>query len=362
MQAPSALATEPTVALTPAPESHERTAPEAPSAPATPEDAAKSGDAKAFREMRHQERVDQIEGKKTVTVKEHERTVASKPESADKAPKKKSLEGRTAAVDAEVAELRQKLAIRDELRRQAAALETKPAPAPEPPKVKRSNWADHPDAPKLEDFQDYETYLDARAEFIADRRYEQRMGERDQQTAQQREVAQTYEGVTRQAATFKERVEGWRKDHADAEISPELLDIMPASAIRAANLQRPRDQQERIGPEHFIVEQIFRSEHPGPLLAHLSNPDAFQRLYTLAHTQDGAAAVVRAIGALEHQLSTPASPAPSPSARVSTLPNPPTVLGGKAAVLDPLKQAVKAGDARVYKQLRHQERVARFAR
>lgn len=349
---PSTAAVEPT--LTPQVPASDTPAAEAPSTPSTSQDAVKAGDARAFREARHKERVDRIEGKTPPPV---ERPVEARTEQP---PKKKSLEGRKVQVDAEVEDLKRQLAVRDELRRQLKTTETPPKVETkvEEAKPAKPSWADDPKAPKIEQFERYEDYLDARAEFIADKRFEQRMAERDQRASQETTARQKLESVTKTGQSFKERVETYQKANPTTQFAPQLVEIMPMSAIEAHNAQAPPDQQLPIGAEHFIIEQVFRSECPGELLAHLSNPDVFQPLYELAQRDPGA--VVRKIGALEHQLASSASPATSPSARVSTVPNPPTVLGGKVASLDPIRAAVKNGDARSYRAMRHQERIARI--
>lgn len=329
-------------------------------APETPEAAAKSGDARAFKEARHQERKDKLEGKPTVVLRETKSgDKIERP--TEQAPKKKSLEGRKQVVDAEVEDLKRRLAVRDELRRELAARESaaKPTEATKPEAKAKPSWADDPNAPKLEQFQSYEEFLDARAEFIADKKLEKALSERDQQTSRQSEAHAKLTGVQQRAETFKSRVTEFQKANPKAQFAPELLAVMPMSAVEAHNAMAPPDQQLPIGAEHFVMEHVFDSEKAGELLAHFtSHPDDFQRLYSLAHQNP--AAVVRQIGALESALTSTASPAPSPSARVSNLPNPPTVLNGKAAALDPIRSAVKNGDARAFKQMRHQERVARL--
>lgn len=358
---PSTSTPDPTPAFTPQQTPVE--SPESKHAPESPEAAAKSGDARAFKEARHQERVDKLQGKQTVAVRENKPgDKIERPVDPQTQPKKKSLEGRKQVVDAEVEDLKRQLSVRDELRRQLAATDPKPKPAEtvKPETKAKPAWADDPAAPKLDQFASYEEYLDARADFIADKKLEKALSERDQQSSRQSEAIRKIDTVKQQGETFKTRVADYQKANPSAQFHPTLLEIMPMSAIEAHNALAPADQQLPIGAEHFIIEQVFNSELSGPMLAHFtSNPDDFQRLYTLANQNPAAA--IKQIGMLEAQLGkTPASPAPSPSARVSNLPNPPTVLNGKAAALDPIRSAVKSGDVRAFKQLRHQERVARL--
>lgn len=356
---PSAPAADPTPAFTP----HTPEPASEPSQPVTPETAAKSGDARAFKEARHKERVEQIQGKSQVVPRETRPGDTIQKPDAQVQPKKKSLEGRKVAVDAEVEDLKRRLAVRDELRRQLASGEqpAKAAEAAKPEAKTKPAWADDPNAPKLEQFASYEEYLDARAEFIADHKLKATLSERDQRSSRQSEAHQKLQGVTERAGTFKERVTAYQKANPQTQFAPELLAVMPMSAVEAHNAMAPPDQQMPIGAEHFVMEHVFNSEKAGELLDHFTaQPDDFQRLYSLAHNDP--ASVVRQIGALEERLgSKSASPAPSPSARVSNLPNPPTVLSGKAAALDPIRSAVKNGDARAFKQMRHQERVMRLA-
>lgn len=326
--------------------------------------AVEAGDVTAFRKARHQERVAASEGKPLPTVEKPAPKAEIKP--------KKGIDARSDQLDAEInqkkAALQEKLRVRAEVDRQLRALDApvKPKPAEKPEATttvaQRAEWLNDPNAPKVEQFPDYESYLDARAEFIADKKLEMRLSERDAQSQQQREFHGRVEGVSKIAQTFKERVETFQKSNPQAQFDPQLIAIEPLSAIELRNASVPPDQREPIGPHHFIVEQILRSEHPGPLLEHFSkSPDEFHRLYSLGFEADGARRIVASIGALEARLGS-ASPAPSPSARVSTVPNPPTTLSGRTAVLDPVKTAVQNGDVRAFRRLRHQERVAAMGR
>lgn len=110
------------------------------------------------------------------------------PEQADSPPAdpspgkpKKNLDSRLQELDTKNAELRERLRVNRLLREEMANLEraaTTPKPASDPASPpKPQEWQRyklHPDAPKVEDFEVYEDYLDARSTFIADRRYEER--------------------------------------------------------------------------------------------------------------------------------------------------------------------------------------------
>lgn len=340
--------------------------------------AVEKGDTRTYKQERNKQRVAQHEGKPytpppakpAASTEVTPKTAASAPAAPEK-PKGQALSKRTDDLKAENAELQNQLRIRAELRKQLQATEPAPKAAATPPaneatKAAWQRYKDLPDAPKAEQFEHYEDYLDARADFIAERRVEERFAAHEQQAQQRTQFESSVSTYESQVDRYRTSVLEWQKTNPDAQFDPDFMRIDTMSAIQLRNALAPPDQQEPIGPHHFIVDQVFRSETPGPLSAYFSqHPQQFKALCDLAVSgPDGPAMVMRRIGQLEAGfLHAPASPAPSPSARTPQPPPPPTTLGRKTShVLNPLEAAMKSGNTGDYKRLRREQRMASLTR
>lgn len=351
-----------------------------PAAPAPAPEAVKSsvdqavetGDTSAFKEARRRERLELKGLLKTEPSPVKPRPEKPKVEAKAEPPKEKNAgaKQRIAQIDPEIEELQNKLRIRAELKRQLAEterpLEAKPA-KPETPTLNDGwkKYKDLPGAPTSDQFNNYEDYLDARAEFIADSRVQERLGQafeaRDRESQTRSQVEQQFRQLDTQAATFADKVTSYQQAHPEMQIHPALLNTTPLNALRAINAVLPPEQQEREGPHHFIVQLAFESETPGEILHHLSDhPEAMEKLWHLAFQSPSA--VAREIGRLEAKFlgsTSPAASSASPASKVSQAPSPGTTLGRKApSTGDPLKAAIEAGDTATFKQLRRQERLA----
>ncbi|MEY4385993.1 MAG: hypothetical protein RLY20_1276, partial [Verrucomicrobiota bacterium] len=275
-------------------------------------------------------------------------------------------------IDPEIQELQDKLRIRAELKRQLAETERpqRPEPKVETPAQQESGWQKYknlPGAPKSDQFDNYEDYLDARAEFIADKRFEDRIGK---EFEQREEKARTYQHVESQfrdldtqAQTFTEKVKAHQQKNPGARIDERLLNVTPLRALRAMNAVLPPDQREPEAPHHFIVDQVFASDTPGEILSYLTdNPADLERLWHLALKAPDA--VVREIGRLEAKYLGSTSPDSSAShaasPAITKAPAPGTTLGRRAAPTggDAINKAIASGDTRAFKELRRQERLA----
>lgn len=224
-----------------------------------------------------------------------------------KPAKTKGLEARSTQVDQQIADLKRKLEIKQELERQLSQ-QTRPPdakPAESSPAETKKSWEQYrnlPDAPKQTDFESYDDYLDARAEFIADKRYEAREQAAVAAAKQHQEVQQYQTRVQ----TAQKRVQAYREKHPEAMPNETLASIPPISQLPPGAPVRP---------EHFVMEQVIDSDLPGELLMHFTeHPDVFESLLTMRPE-----AIVRHIGKLEAALSSPAEPQPertTPSPKV----------------------------------------------
>lgn len=262
----------------------------------------------------------------------------------DKSPR--NLDTRSAEVDAKIAELKQKLAIKrqleEELRARDAA-NTKPASDPaQPTKGAWERYKHLPGAPKVEDFETYEDFLDARADFIVERRLEAR----DQESRAEAESRGRMQSVQQTISGFHARLQQAREaDPAlDSKIHPELIQIVPGFALRPG---------ERFGPENAIAQAVVESEAAMPLLVHFSTPDG-QKEWAELMQAPTPAAMLRKFGRIEARFVSTGSPAvdakAAPAKPVTSAPAPPTTLGRQPHVSpDRAAAAVKSGDFRAYR-------------
>lgn len=155
--------------------------------------------------------------------------------------------------------------------------------------------------PTRENYQDYESFLEARAEWRAAQAVEKRLAERDQK--QKQESAQ--EQAAKQAAEFRKRMNESAKGLEDFE------DVI-AEAVR--------DPSQPVS--RLLAEPLDAVENPAAVLYHLAkNPDEAERIAALPMARQ-AREVWLLEGKLKTQLKTTASRAPAPVEPV----------GGKAAV------------------------------
>jgi hypothetical protein len=275
--------------------------------------------------------------------------VQTKPDSepGDPAkPKGKGVKERNAELDAEIAELNEKLRLRREIRRELDATDrAQPKPDVKPDsspavdkKAEAARFRAMPDAPKLEDFESYDDWAIEMASFVADKKLE----ERDRRSQQEATARQEEQRFTEKVTKASERFKGYLEKHPEAKdrIRPELLAIVPISQLRPS---------ETPGPHNFIAEQIFESDFTGELVDHFSTDAGvqdFQRLMRLSPD-----AIVREIGRIEARFmdsGTKTTPVRAPKT-ISTAPDPAETLGRRpAAPADRLEAALHTGDFSAY--------------
>ena len=282
---------------------------------------------------------------------------ASEPaKPADKPPK--NVKTRNLELAAEIAELNRKLEMKRQIQQELHALDrpaqTKPAES-SPAKPTQSEWQrykSHPDAPKVDSFETYEDYLDARAAFIADQRY----AEREQAQQRQSHARELETEISQIQQSFNERVAAFAKTDPEfrAKVHPELLNIPTVFQCIQAG-QKPE-------AHNAIVEEITKSEVPGQLLVHFSTPEGqkeWQRLLAVG-AKDGAS-MLRLFGRIEARFEKRDEPAAPvvPAKTITSAPEPPTTLGKKPGEpVDAAKVALQSGDFRAYKRLKNAEDLA----
>lgn len=155
--------------------------------------------------------------------------------------------------------------------------------------------------PSRDQYADYESFLEARAEWRAAQAVEKRLAERERET-QQRTAQET---AAKQAAEFRKRVNESAKSLEDFE------DVI-AEATRDASLPVAR----------LAAEPFDAAENPGAVLYHLAkNPDEAERIAALSPARQA-----REIWLLDSKLKS------QPQAQPSRAPAPVSPVGGKAAL------------------------------
>lgn len=266
----------------------------------------------------------------------------------------KNVKTRSAELDAEIAELNRKLELRRTLREELASTQRPVDATPAESSTAKSSsseldrYKNHPDAPKTEDFDVYEDYLDARAVFLADRRYE----DRQRAESLDRESKARLATIEQTIADFSQGIAKAKEADPDFEskVDPRLMAIKPAFAL---------GPKEQLGPHNVLVEEIVKSDQRAALLLHFSSPEGQEDWKRLCGLQP--AAMLKAFGRIEARLETPGPAAGEkpPAKTVTSAPDPPLTLGKKPAQpADSAEGAIKAGDYRAYEAIENARAVA----
>lgn len=194
------------------------------------------------------------------------------------AAQKKEAEERATAEKRRSDSLEQRLA---DLERRAppapqASTDRQPAPAERATKPTEG-------APRREDFEDYDQYLDARSAH----QVKTLLAEERQRETQEREAAQHRQETGKRIHAFAERLSGVKADDPThgakltafmESLAPEVQSLTPSMELKPG---------EQPGPMNAIADLVMRSERSRELLLHLSgNPSELQRLAALRTPPD----------------------------------------------------------------------------
>ena len=170
--------------------------------------------------------------------------------------------------------------------------------------------------PKRENFETYEAFLEARAEWRADQKVDKRLAERDQKSKQEADNA----ALAKQREDFRKRTKELAKDLSDFDEVMAEATSSPDSAV-----------------SRLFAEPINECENPSAVLYHLAkNPDEAERIADLPGPKQA-----REIWALDAKLKS----APPPK-KPSNAPEPINPVGGKSVKGDDMPE-VKLADGRV---------------
>jgi hypothetical protein len=268
------------------------------------------------------------------------------PDAGVKAPDKpaKNAKTRTEQLDTEITDLREKLRIRAALREelQQTAHPADDPPASEPAQPTRAEWQryrQHPDAPKVEDFDAYEDFVAAQSVFVADQRFEERQRAHAADQRSRERLTETEQTIS----TFRERAQAARDadPEFDQKVDPGLMELVPAFALRP---------HEPVRPANVLMQECVKSDAAPALLLHFSTPEGqkdWQRIAAAATPAE----MLKAFGRVEARFLSDGPPAAARAAAslVSSAPEPPTTLGRRPpASPDRAGAAIKAGDFGAY--------------
>ena len=270
---------------------------------------------------------------------------------------KKNLDTRIAQLKGENDELSQQLRTRRMLREELSKLNAPPAkndpPASKPAsQTQAQDWQrykGHPDAPQVESFESYEDYLDARAVFLADRRFE----DRERTSRLDAESKQRAQSLQDRITGFHDRLKSARDSDPDFEatLNPSLLEVEPAFALPHGT---------PIRAHNVLAQHLVWSEASTALLKHFSTPEGQQDWARLCQTETPADLML-GFGRLEARFlgDVPAKAAPAPAKPVSTAPPPPTTVGSRASgPVDRKDHAVRNRDYSAYEAAANAEDLA----
>lgn len=237
-----------------------------------------------------------------------------KPASEPGKPKEKGAKARSAELDAEIVEMREKLRIRAVLKEELARGDAKPAESsPAPPKATSKaseRYKAMPDAPKLDEYQTYEDWSVDMADFAATKRLE----EYSQQQRHEYESGKFQEAHT-------------KFDAKGVEAFPDFREVLTAAA-----------QSGRQWPE-YVTKAVLTHEQ-GHAIA-----------YALAQAKDDHALYARLADPVEagmvigEILAQQKPPSLKPVTRISRAPDPPQTLGTRPNDKgDPMRAALANDD------------------
>lgn len=184
-----------------------------------------------------------------------------------------------------------------------------------------------PGVPKKEDFADYESFVDARAAYRAERAAEARFKALMQETQRAHAEAAEHQAKSATYTGFQQKIEkAGGKDFLDS-LDERVVNTRPISAYSREEIRFLADNggiAELARAE--AAEHILRSDHAAELLKHFSeNPDDFQRLPTL-HPRE----LARAIGRIEARFEQAVRTVPAARVEVSKAEAPVSTVTGTA--------------------------------
>ncbi len=268
----------------------------------------------------------------------------SEPDAPVKGEKGEKLRKRTADLQAENEALRAELRERHRLRQELSQLEQRspqrdqPAesrPATPPTKAEWERYKAMPEAPRQDQFDNYDDWSIAMGVFIADRRYAERQAQsRAEHVGRERAQAfqRVLDGATKRIQEYEATHEGFAQG-----VHPDLLRVEPASLVPPGT---------PIGPHNVLAEEILKSDLTPQLLLHFSShPEDWQKLCAMRPPD-----LLRAFGRLEVQVASPTPPAQAAEPQPSS-PEPPRTLGRKTAQApDEIEAALARGDFAAYER------------
>lgn len=287
---------------------------------------------------------------------------ASETGKPEKAKKGKGVEARNVDLRAEIEEnarlLRQRRELREQLEREPepkpkadAKPDSSPAATDAPVEEDFERYANHPDFPDPEKFDDLKKWGAAAARFVAKEvakeQFEQMWGEREQKsaaaTAQARELDDAISVAEARAQADEARDPEWK-----AKLDPGYVRIAPLRML-------PEGTTPNV--MHFIKDQVmFESEHPCSLGVFMSSDEGKQWAASL--TRMSPPQIIRAIAIKDASFAALDDEDTTPPSHVSAAPPPGHTLGRKAsAPVDPLKAAQASGDVEAFINQRNKAQV-----
>lgn len=261
----------------------------------------------------------------------------------------KNAKTRTAELDEEIRGIQERLKIRRQLREEEAALSrgtsaahAQPGSAPAadkaPTAAEWERFTRLPDAPKVEQFAEYEQFVAAQAAFVAGKVFEDRSA-RAQRDSESRARVESVQTTIR---AFNERYQAAiaADPTLESKIDPRVLEVTPAFAL-APN--------EPVGPHNLLAQAIVESEAAPALLAHYSTDEGRAEWGRIVKAGTPTAMIREFLDLLHTARAGSGAGASAPAVSVTSAPEPPTVLGKKpAAPADRVGAAVAKGDVRAY--------------
>ena len=259
---------------------------------------------------------------------------------------KGNLASRKADVDAEIADLKAKLAERAQLRSQ---LTTPAPPAAQALPASQPATADGEREPTLADFEakpetypdPYAAYLEARADWKAGQAVAKALAALDART--KAETAER-ELTTRSAACQAKVDAAMAADPSLKDrIAFERFDAVPSSQLKPG---------EAVTPQNDLAEAVLDADQPTDLMVHLSEqPKTLARLLASPNPR----AFWRTLGQIEGAM---VAPQRAPTKTITDAPAPVQPVGTRTSALSDSDAALRANDVPAYFAARDRERIA----
>jgi hypothetical protein len=192
-----------------------------------------------------------------------------------------------------------------------------------PPQQEQAAPKDPNAPPDKADFDDYEAYIDARAEWKARQEWARQRQEADRDTWVNAQAKRMADAVDSDMSNFTGKMQ------AVKETNPERIEALPPEMMDALVPTWMLEPGQTITQRNVMADEIMKLDHPLEVLEHLSQITEFQRIATLSNPP----AITRALARLDARFEA-ATAAVSPKPTISKAKPPVRAVAGSPGAVE----------------------------